>query len=137
MTEGKNSGTTPWQVGALVTVLVALIGAFATIYSQRGCRGGGQDEKSDESIKTWREAKVKAALNSSRIAVDEAFTKLDPEPLKRNYTDDALATNVNAIRRLKEQGAESLELNYLAIRYDAIDFFDKPSLHALVRETVK
>jgi hypothetical protein len=135
MGKAKDTGSTPWQVGALVTIAVALIGAFATIYSQGGIRRT-QDRKSDESLRSLYEAEVKSALNASRIAVDEAFTKLDPEPLHKSYSGYALATNVDAIRRLSEQGAESVELDYLTIRIDAVDIFDKP-LHARVRETIK
>ena len=77
-----------------------------------------------------------AALNSSRMAVDEALTKLDPEPLKKSYSGDALRLNVDAIRRFREEGAESVGLDYRAIRIDGIDIFKNP-LHARVRETVE
>jgi hypothetical protein len=134
MPEKNDSQSAPWPVATLVTLIVALIGAFATIYSQGGFRGR-RDEGVNESLKALHEAEVKAAVSASRIAADEAFTKLDPEPLKKYYCDYALAGNVDAIRRLKEQGAESLEVSTLTISQDAIDIFDRP-LHARVRETI-
>jgi hypothetical protein len=133
MAKAKDAGTTPWQVGALVTVLVALIGAFATIYSQRGTHR--EPEGPGESLQTLYRAEVKAALNSSRIVVDEAFAKLDPSPLRKAYTGYALSANEDAIRRLKEQGAEAIEFDYVAVQYDGIDIFPNP-LHARVQATI-
>jgi len=123
---------TPWLAGAVVTVLVAAIGAYATIKASQS-RSEPPPKPPERNLAEFYGPQLKNAVDLASSAEAQAARDLNESPLAQIYKGAALKVRSSALANLRKEGVFAVATRD-AISYGTITV-DPDERHARVHIT--